>query len=262
MLTDLDPRVSAHVNAHAVLGAIPALVDLAPDAQALLAGLRAPVVLRVVARGGPSLTLTFRSGGVAPGPDAAAQARRARRVTLLTVSPEHLNGVVAGTAQPVPVGGPAGLGFLTRVFVPMSALLARYLRPTPDDLADPAFARASTLLTLTVAVAAIAVVGNEDRSGRYSAAHMADGAVDLEVGDELRYRLVARDHHLVVDPSPTGPPRAALRFADLGVAGDVLTGRSSAMACICDGSLAMRGYIPLVDNVSRILDRAGHYLGE
>jgi hypothetical protein len=34
------------------------------------------------------------------------------------------------------------------------------------------------------------------------------------------------------------------------------------MACICDGRIAMRGMISMVDNVNRILDRVGQYLGE
>ncbi|MEC5148403.1 hypothetical protein RCH22_000044 [Cryobacterium psychrotolerans] len=38
MLTDTDPHVRAQVTLHAVLGARPRLAELAPDAQALLAG--------------------------------------------------------------------------------------------------------------------------------------------------------------------------------------------------------------------------------
>jgi chemotaxis protein MotB len=45
-------------------------------------------------------------------------------------------------------------------------------------------------------------------------------------------------------------------------AGDILSGRASALGSICDGTLGMRGFIPMIDNVSRILDRVGHYLGE
>ena len=83
------------------------------------------------------------------------------------------------------------------------------------------------------------------------------------MGDEIDLRLHALDHRLAFDPStPIAPPRAALRFADLDTAGDILSGRASALGSICDGTLGMRGYIPMIDNVSRILDRVGHYLGE
>ncbi|MGN2638468.1 hypothetical protein ACWEKT_19935 [Nocardia takedensis] len=45
------------------------------------------------------------------------------------------------------------------------------------------------------------------------------------------------------------------------MAGAILAGRESALACVCDGRIAMRGFIPLVDNTNRILDRVGAYLG-
>ncbi|CAO5178698.1 SCP2 domain-containing protein [Frankia sp. AiPs1] len=278
MLTELDDRVLAEINAHAVLGALPRLAQLAPDAAPILARVTRPTTLTLAARGGPRASYTFTHTDVQPAGDGTAADGTAggetaggetahrgtaagRRARLLFASPRHLNAVIAGTAQPVPVAGPAGLRFLTRVFTPLGDVLTTYLRPTPRRLAEPAFATASALLTLHVVVSAIAIVANQDRSGRFSAAHMPDGDLDLEVGDELRYRLAVRAHRLRVDADPAGPPRAALRFADLDVVSGILGGRESALACVCDGRVAMRGYIPLVDNTNRILDRVGAYLG-
>jgi hypothetical protein len=53
-----------------------------------------------------------------------------------------------------------------------------------------------------------------------------------------------------------------MTFADLDTAGALLAGQVSAIACIGDGTIAMRGQIAMVDNVNRILDRVGQYLGE
>jgi hypothetical protein len=141
-------------------------------------------------------------------------------------------------------------------------LLTRYLRPTEQDLADAELVRTSTILTLHVACAAVAQLANEDRSGRFSASHMPDGDVAVEVGDELGYTLRVRDHRMTFVPEPSPGPRAGMRFESLELAGRVLSGQASALACVCDGSLAMRGTLSMVDNVSRILDRAGQYLGE
>ena len=106
------------------------------------------------------------------------------------------------------------------------------------------------------------LVAAADRSGRYSASRLPDGELAIEVSDTHALRLVARAGTLAFDPSPaSSPPRAALAFRDLDVAGDVLAGRVSALACLADGRVAMRGFIPMVDNFSRILDRTGHYLG-
>ncbi|MEV7692295.1 hypothetical protein AB0N73_03080 [Microbacterium sp. NPDC089189] len=254
MLTETDPRVLAATNLRAVLGALPRLVELVPEAARILRTLPAPTTLSLLAPGLPVVRYRFSS-------DAIAEADEGRGPTLLFRSAAHANAVIAGTAQPIPVAGPGGIRFLTRVFTPLTDLLGVYLKPSEDRLTDPDFRRISTLMTLEVAVRAIAVIGNEDRSGRFSAAHMPDGDLDLEVGDDLRYRLEVKGHRLRLDDDLSGPPRAALRFADLDVAGGVIGGRDSALACVCDGRLAMRGFIPLVDNTSRILDRVGAYLG-
>ncbi|SMH43194.1 hypothetical protein SAMN06295885_2169 [Rathayibacter oskolensis] len=249
MLTELDDRVLAAVNLHAVLGALPRLVELSPEAARALAPVTKPTTLTLVAPGGLRASYTFtrtaiRRGGGAPGP------------TLLFTSAKHLNAVIAGTAQPVPVAGPRGIAFLTKVFTPISALLGEALTSE-----DPALTDRTTLLTLEVVASALTVIANGDRSGRVSAAHMADGDLDIEVGDDLRYRIRVREHRLSRLSDPVGGPRAALRFDDLGVAGDVLSGRETALACVADGRVTMRGYIPLIDNTNRLLDRVGAYLG-
>lgn len=257
MLTDIDERVLAAVNLHAVLGALPRLVELTPAAADLLAReMTRPLTLSLSAPGGLHAHYRFDRAGVTP-----LSAREGRGPTLLFRSAAHLNAVIAGTAQPIPVAGPAGIRFLTRVFTPLTAMLSAVLRPSAEDLAEPERAERSTLLTLDVAAHAIAVVANEDVSGRFSAAHMPDGDLDFEIGDDIRYRFEVLDHRVRVDPDHTDAPHAALRFADLDVAGGILSGRESALACVSDGRLQMRGFIPLVDNTSRILDRVGTYLG-
>lgn len=256
MLTELDPRVLAHLNLHAVLGTLPLLCARVPAARDLLAGVHRPVTVTfTVLKGGPRGSLTFTADGVSSG-----AAPGGVQVRLVATSPAHFNGVVAGTAQPVPVAGPAGLKFLTGVFTPLSEVLSRYLEPTPEALADPVFRADSTVLTLRTVAAAVAVVANEDRSGRVSAGNTPDGAVDLEVGDDVRFQLRFTDHAASFVDRPTAPPRAALRFADLDVAAGVLAGDLSAFACLGEGTVAMRGMIPMVDNVNRMLDRAGQYL--
>lgn len=255
MLTGTDDRVLAAVNLHAVLGALPRLVELDAAAAAVLRTLDSDVTLTLAVRGGPRARYVFGPAGVRPGGRGGLGPR------LLFASPRHLNAVMDGTAQPIPLAGPSGIRFLTKVFTPLTERLGAYLRPDPGSPAAPGSAEISTLLTLHVATTAITIVGNEDVSGRYSARHMPDGDLDIEVGDDLRYRVEVKDHRLRLDEDLAGPPRAALRFTDLGVAGDILAGRESALACVCDGRVAMRGFIPLVDNTNRILDRVGAYLG-
>ncbi|WP_062517223.1 hypothetical protein [Demequina gelatinilytica] len=257
MLTDTDPGVLARVNMHAVLGALPVLAERAPEAPPLLARIDRPTVLRLRVPGLPGHALRFDTDGIEAGERGGE-----RVVTLMLRSPAHLNAMVEGDAQPIPVAGPAGLRFLTQVFAPLADLLGRYLKPSDADLEDAAFRGVSALLTLHVAIAAVAQVANADRAGRFSASHIPDGQIGVEVGDGIDLRLDARDSVLTFDASPaSSPARAVLAFRDLDVAGDVLAGRTSALSCIGDGSMAMRGFIPMIDNVSRILDRVGCYLG-
>jgi hypothetical protein len=258
MLTDLDPRVRAHINLFAVLGALSVLATRADEARAILESIDAPHTVTIKVKGLPQHSYTFTREGIAPGIVPGA-----RKVTLAFTSPAHFNKMIDGKAQPIPLAGPRGLKFLTGPFTALADLLGSYLKPSTNDMADIRFMETSTILTLHVAVAAIAQVANEDRSGRFSAASIPNGDIALEVGDSIDLRLHALDHRLEFDPStPTTPARAALRFADLDTAGDILSGRASALGSICDGTLGMRGFIPMVDNVSRILDRVGHYLGE
>lgn len=257
MLTDTDPRAAAYVNLYAVLGTLPELVRRVPAARDLLAADPRPVSLAFVVAGGPRGVLAFRDGEVRVVPD-----RALGTIVLPFASPAAFNKVIAGQAQPVPVSGFHRIGFLLKVFAPLTDLLTRYLRPAPDDLVDPEFRATSTALTLHVAAAAAAQLANEDRAGRFSAHHTVDGDVALEVGDELAYTLQVRDHRMTFVPEPSPSPRAALAFADLDTAGALLSGQVSALACLGDGRMAVRGTISMVDNVNRILDRAGQYLGE
>jgi hypothetical protein len=259
MLTETDPRVTAHINLYAVLGTLPLLMKLVPEARALVTASplvrERPVDLRIVVPGGPRETISFSTDGIWLGRSAGA-----RTLTLAFVSVNHFNAVIDGKNPPIPVALPWHLGFLTGVFSPLTDLLTRYLRPSDADLADPVFRERSTILTMHVAAAALAQVANEDRSGRVSAKHVPDGAVALEITGTLAYHLAFQNHTATFVGAPATSPRGALTFSTLDVAGGVLAGSLSAIACVSDGRLSMRGHIGMVDNVNRMLDRVGQYL--
>jgi hypothetical protein len=263
MLTETDPRVTAHINLFAVLGTLPLLCELVPEARDILAAGATtshqspltPTCIRFVVAGGPREDITFTPTAVHRG-----RARGVPVVILAFASVGHFNRVIDGAAQPMPLGSLRRIKFLTSVFTPLTALLSRYLQPGEDDRADPAFRETSTRLILHVAAAAIAQVANEDRSGQFSAHHVPDGDVALEVTGAVAYHVRFRDHRATFVPEAASSPRSVLTFSDLDVAGGILAGSVSTIACISDGRLAMRGFIAMVDNVNRILDRVGHYL--
>lgn len=83
MLTDTDERVRASINLHAVLGALPRLIELVPAAGTLLAGLDRPVVRVLRTTGGVHSRPAFSSGGVVVGGRAGGRsvASRTRAAT-------------------------------------------------------------------------------------------------------------------------------------------------------------------------------------
>lgn len=255
MLIDVDDRVHAEINLNAVFGALPTLAKLVPQAGDILAGLDTEVTLTLRAPGGLNARYTFGPEGIQPGGGAAGP-------TLFFTSAGHLNAVVAGESRPIPAAGPRGLRFLTKIFTPLTAILDEYLQPKPERLDDPRFHEISTLLMLEVVAGALTVVANQDESGQFSAAHMPDGKIDLQVGDDHTYRIAVTGSQLRRTQVTGSQATAILRFADLRVVGDVLAGRESAVACIGDGRITMSGLIPLIDNLNRILDRVGAYLGD
>lgn len=255
MLLDFDDRVRAAINLEAVFGALPTLADLVPEAREILSRCDSETTLTLRAPGGLHARYTFGPGGIRSGPGASGP-------TLVFTSAGHVNKVIDGASQPIPVAGPRGIRFLTKVFTPLTALLDEYLQPEPQRLDDAEFREINTLLTLEVVAGALSVVANRDESGRFSAEHMPDGVIDLQVGDDKTYRFAVKDAHVSRVTPAASAPTAVLRFADLGVAGDVLSGRESSLACVSDGRISMSGFIPLIDNLNRILDRVGAYLGE
>ena len=257
MLTDIDQRTLAFVNLDAVLGALGELCSRVPEARKLIETDARPTTIAFAVRGGPRSALRVAGGAVTAEPGVGRGT-----ITLPFASPRAFNRMIAGEAKPVPVSGFTRLAFLTGVFAPLAEILTRYLRPSTTDLADARFRETSTILTLVVALGAVAQLAEHDRSGRYSAARIPDGDLAVEVGDVLAYTLRASDTRLRFLPERSPTPRAVLRFADLETARGILSGELTALACLGDGRMAMRGYIPMVDNVSRILDRAGQYLSE
>lgn len=255
MLTDIDPTVRAYVNLNAVIGAIPELVARVPKAREIALSDPKYTSLSFSVHGGPKGALAFEEGVAAYLPD-----HTAATIRLPFLSSTAFNKVIDGEAQPIPVTGFHRIPFLLQVFAPLAALLETYLRPTPDALEDTDFRETSAILTLFVAAAACAQIANQDSSGRFSAALIPDGDVAIEVGDDLAYTLRVADHRMAFIPEKSPDPRAAMHFFDLETVSGVLSGNLSAMACICDGRIAMRGMINMVDNTNRILDRVGQYL--
>ena len=153
-----DAVTLSYINLYAVLGALPKLCELVPEASALVKG--KPVSVGFAVKGGPHATLCFQDGGCT-----LRDGVEGCDILLPFSSPEKFNGLIDGTVTPVPRKGFTRIHFLLKEFTALTNLLTRYLKASADDLKDDEFFTRSTTLMLYV-VAAGRVPGGEPRRHR------------------------------------------------------------------------------------------------
>jgi hypothetical protein len=173
---------------------------------------------------------------------------------------ENLNAMFAGTGNPVPLKGFTKLGYLKGPFTRLTERLAHYLKTTPELLHDANYRKANAALSLCAAAYASVEVGNNDRFGKLNAARMADGELRIAAvgGPELGLHVEAG--HLRCTKGSSARPRARMEFADLESAGAMLRGEIDSYTAIGAGKLVLGGYVPLLDNLNKILGIVPRYL--
>jgi len=243
----------AYINLYAVLGTLEELCRLDDEARALLAGKTCSIGFQV--SGGPGAALFFDQGACV-----LREGTAGCDIRLAFPSPEKFNGMIDGTATPIPVKGFTKLKFLTRTFVPLTDLLTRYLRASREDLADPVFFEKSTTLMFYTIAAALSQIGNHDKIGRASAGYIPDGTICLRIHGGPAAAIGVRDHILRTVKRPPERPAAVMEFGSMAIARDLFEGRRNSLACIGVGDVRVEGMMLMLDNLNRILDRVGLYL--
>ncbi len=250
----IDQRTLAYVNMFAVFGAIENLCELVPEASALLTN-KKPLSIGFDVKNGPKATLTFNKGMCR-----LDQGCSKCDVKLPFSSCEKFNGLIDGTVTPIPSKGFLHIGFLLNDFTKLTDLLAKYLRPSAEDLQDPDFFRINTELTLYVVGVALAQIGNQDPIGKFSAGYIADGSVMLEIKDGPAVELICKDHRLLCKKCRPEKYRASMSFDSFETANALFAGSVNALNCIGTGKVEMHGLVSMLDNINRILDRVAIYL--
>ena len=252
-LHSTDQRTMAYINLYGVLGALEELCAMDEEARALIGDRRIRIGFRV--NGGPAATLCFENGTcrLVDGADACD-------IRLPFATPEKFNGMIDGTVTPIPSKGLTKVKFLLGPFTKLTDLLGRYLRASEEDLKDPEFFRKSTTLMFYVIASALSQIGNRDRIGRASASYMPDGVISLRINGGPEAAIGVRDHVLRTVKSASEKPSAVMEFESMEIARDLFDGKRNSLASIGVGEIRVRGLMPLLDNMNRILDRVGLYL--
>ena len=248
-------RVKASLNLHAVLPNLEELVRHDPE-SARLSG-NWDISIQFSVRKGPAAHVVFDKGRctVGRGPHPKPQ------VKLYFTSPGHLNRMMDGKANPIPVKGFTQLGFLSKEFSKLTDRLEAFLKPDEERLAEPDFLALNTRMTLYTAAYAAREIALHDKVGRLIAPSIPDGAVSLAILPDgpaatLRFHQGAID----VRKSGADTPDALMQMDSMATAFDFFNGRIDTFSAIAEGRIRIRGRIPMIDALGTILDRVPNYL--
>jgi hypothetical protein len=259
-----EPETLAYINLYGLLGALKDLCALSPEARRLADTAALPggkaLTVGFVVKNGPAMTLRFGGGSCEPeigeGPCT---------IRLPFSSCAKFNGLIDGTVTPIPTKGFTKVRFLTKNFMELTRILEKYLRASPEDLAEPDFFKASTAVMFFLIAQAVVQIGNHDKIGRFTASNMVDGVAALSIanydgGAPLQAGIVVKDHVLSLTRELPGHYHALMEFSGLRLTRDLFDGKVSALGCVGQGLITMRGNLGMLDNINRILDRAAVYL--
>lgn len=248
-----DQTTLAYINMYAVLGTLENLCDVDAAAKELLAG-EAPVSIGFAVKNGPHAVLRFDGGKCTLSDDMKCN------ILLPFPSCEKFNLMVDGKYTPIPLKGYTRLNFLLKKFMPLTDRLAKIMRPTPEDLTDPAVKHENTLLMAYLIAAAVSQIANHDFIGRFSARNTEDGNVSFKISGGPAATISVRDHIFKTSKTECKSPDAVIEFDSMDTAFNVFNDLENSMACVCEGKITMLGMIGTADNVNRILDRVSYYL--
>ena len=246
----------ARINLFGVLRSIQELAALDAESRKIIADRNETV--EFVVRGGHRSSLEFRSGEVRFLEDAPVRPS----IRLFFISPEHLNRMVEGKANPIPLKGLTKIGFLTGPFTKLTDRLSRFLRPEDGAMDDPEFYAINTRLTAFVAFHSLSEVGNWDDLGRMNASRVPDGVLQVKVEGEAGPALAVTSENGRLTTSVGIHPdhRCLMWFKDLKALGQLISGEIEAYTIFAQGRAGVRGYIPMADKVNPILGLLPGYL--
>jgi len=250
-----DQLIKANLNLYAVLKNLEDLVGCDPDTALRVKNWRVSIAFNVLR--GPKAYVEFKGGVCTVGKGRS----RSPSVVLFFTSPGHLNRMMDGKANPVPLKGFTRLGFLRNDFTKITEKLEYYLKPTDELLKEPRYLELNTRLTLNTAAFAVEEIGRHDPIGKLATGRAGNGAVNIKIlpnGPAVHVIFLGGAVH--AGRGEAENPMALLQMKDWQVANDFLNNRTDPFTAIASGDVIIKGQIPLLESLSSILDRIPHYL--
>ena len=249
-----DSQIKAHLYLHAVLPQLEEVVRVDAAAQAVVAGWRSSIAMRVA--GGPGVRLEVAAGRLR----AVRRGRGLPSLGLLLASPAAaVRMFEAGGATPLPWMG----GWRLRLVGGLRALSARlqyYLKADRELLeADGAFAEA-VLIRLAVLVYAIAVLAECSPDGGGSSSGAGDGLISIGVAGANPLQLHCAGGRIAASRDADRRANVTVEFADPAAAYGILSGSGDLWTAIGTGAVRLRGHLLLLDPILQLMSRVRNYL--
>lgn len=250
-----DNKTLAYINLYAIMGALEHLTEFDEEAQKL-ATPEKPVSLGIKVANGPQAVMEIAGGKVK---FSKGNAKASCHMNFST--PERFNEMVDGIKPNPPINLSIILNakFLTNNFTALTKILEKYLRADAEALKDPEFFNHSTDLMFYVICEAIAAIGNNDKLGKLSAKRIPDGTIAMEIKDGPCCCLDCKDGEISVRKQKAENPRSSMVFDSRETARKLFDGED-AMSFVGNSQLFLKGFIPMLDNLNKILARVALYL--
>lgn len=153
------------------------------------------------------------------------------------------------------------IGFMLNGFKTLAARLEYYLKPTDEKLKDAEYFKINTFLTAYTAFNALCEIGNSDEIGKLNASRIPEGEIQAMIDDGPSMTLkVTKDHNMSVAKGKSDNMRALMHFKSLKAANDILNGKSDIFSGLGEGVFEIRGCLPMLDNMSKLLTQVSKYL--
>ncbi len=248
-------KIKAGINLYAVLKNLEDLIALDEECQNLIQGKN--ISIQFIVKNGPLAWVKFADNACKVGQGKL----RGSSIKLWFKSPEHLNKMFDGEANPIPLKGFTKIGFLTKEFTKITEKLEYYLKP--ELLEDPGeeYIKINTRFTLTVAAFALSEIARYDKKANITANHISNGKIQLRVlPNDPAVFLTIKDGSISAEKGVTEKPDAVMEMKNLQCANDFLNGKSNPFLAIASGDVIIKGQTPMLDNLSLILDKVQKYI--
>ncbi|MGF7057453.1 putative sterol carrier protein [Brassicibacter mesophilus] len=244
----------ANINLFAILRNLEDLCELDSEMKALIKNKNISIQFSV--KNGPDGFLTFKNGKCS-----FKRGKEKCNIKLYFKSPKHFNDMFEGKANPIPLKGFTKLNFLKNEFAKLTEKLTYYLTPTDSLLNDPPYLKINTILTAYTAFFALAQIGNTDTIGKMNASRIPDGTISVSVQNGgPAVHLTVKNGHLETEKGIGEFSRASMTFSSIKIANSILNGKIDSYTCIGSGDFQIKGYIPMIDNMNKLLAQVPSYL--